>query len=389
MVGDGLFMLRKYLKKGKMVQILLFLLIVIPIFIVFPRFNLVAQNDSTGAIDTVNENIPFLNRYSDFITFDGNSIYFINNVNSFIPFLNFKKGLYKIDTKTNMITKIWDMCPICIKNDENYIYCILNDQYNYGIYKIKKSDNSISKISDESAWELSIFGNYIYYTKFVAHERLSKGSNNGEIFKMKIDGTQNIKLTNNFDGTDPRVGNSFDIYNGYLYYVSGFIDYDIGSKIGKINLATDINTFQNNSSVKATYFRIDNGWIYYLIGKDVSTWISSASNNDLYRIRVDGTDKQKLLENIESFNVLNNILYYVPYDKNVINPCIIKCNVDGSDKSVLNVSVRGISGGLYSGIWLNGNKVYFIGRKYGDTKSHMQLCSVSNNGSDFKEYHIN
>jgi len=135
----------------------------------------------------------------------------------------------------------------------------------------------------------------------------------------------------------------------------------------------------------------DNGKKKEILARDISysnitateDWIYYNKNNMLYRIKLDGSTKEKISEkNIINYQIVGNKMYYI-YEKDT-DMFIAKMKLDGSDNK--RIAKKEMQEGRYISLYVKGNKVYYILQK--DTDNYEQeyyLCRMNKNGEKVKE----
>ncbi|MHB1653906.1 MAG: cell wall-binding repeat-containing protein [Desulfitobacteriaceae bacterium] len=168
--------------------------------------------------------------------------------------------------------------------------------YSGKIYKIKTDGTENTKLSDDNARDITVIGDWIYYytSKFAPVDQIDEPG----IYKMRTDGTGKVKLTNLGD-----TGFIKDITDSYIFY------YDTGSAY-RINRDGSGKTQIINGSFMV-YGTKD--WIYYIVG-DFTT------SNQLYKTRLDGSEKTVLYDGAPIgtwLNVSNDYIYFAGMPPNI------------------------------------------------------------------------
>lgn len=185
-----------------------------------------------------------------------------------------------------------------------------SDKYDDGIYKIKTDGTDKVKITDDKAAFINVVGNWIYYCN------LSNGDykTNNKLYKIKVDGTEKTKLTN-------EMTSNINVINDWIYYLNWIDEGDYYEtslckiKIdgtSRVEIIDECNTFVYN-----------NEWVYYINSKDERLYKLNTKNNDDILI-VDARVKE--------FNINGDWIYYV---KNDDFENMYKIKVDGSSNALL------------------------------------------------------
>lgn len=246
--------------------------------------------------------------YEDgFVAKEKNNKKFVNYIKSYL--YNKKYIMIFVLIIAFTITGIWfskicskpqskyeeDSCYKAFVKDNNYIY------YSYfsyngiselmgkrGIYKVGVNSSDIVKISDEPAYSLNLYKNDIYYINV----------DDQKIYRIKKDGSGINRIS-----SDEAV--SLIVDNGFVYYRNTGIE-DEDSAIFRMKL--DGSDKKLLSQDVLTYNIVGN-YIYYS---------SRTSLGDVYRIKTDGTHREKVCK-------INGILKYIKddyiyYSMSVENP---------------------------------------------------------------------
>ncbi|WP_379128482.1 DUF5050 domain-containing protein [Paenibacillus sp. sgz500958] len=198
------------------------------------------------------------------------------------------------------------------------------------IYKIRTDGTGLKQLNDYNPWtwnparNLTLIGNWIYY-----------GSND-QINKMLTDGTKDQIVFQ-----DPEM-RTFFVSNGWIYYV--FMDKDAQSGIKKVKiggtqsqLVVRMDTFNSKMSVKGD-------WIYY------------AAMDGFYRIKNDGTGNMLLTTGTDAV-LLGDSVYYVDSDGDGFS--MYRMKEDGSGKQrMMSVIDNGYSSGNEA--QMLGSNLYYI-----------------------------
>ena len=233
-----------------------------------------------------------------------------------------------------------------VAEDNDWIY-YANSSENNTLYKINKSDSTKIKLSDlEWVSHINVLEGWIYF--FSAQNEDSMGY----IHRIRTDGTDLQKITTSNDIF--RVSNNGWIYfkdmmpanngNGYFkikhdgthrqiimsdeyYYHTPIIENDyILYTFGDSTQLVLYNLINNSNSIITTdihtifnYILVDD-WIYYQNGI-----------NKIYKMKLDGSDKSEVIDNVGIFNLNKDYIYFTNSDN-----YIYRMNMDGSNIQQLN-----------------------------------------------------
>jgi ankyrin repeat protein len=161
------------------------------------------------------------------------------------------------------------------------------------------------------------------------------GSDNDSIHKMRIDGSDDVKI--NKESSD------------YLNVIGDWIifrNWNDSQRIHRININGGESKRVHDKGTSMV--KVIDEWIYYQ-GK---ICFETNEHNNLYRVKLDGTMEQRIGEFKDSFDVYDDRIYYVGYEDEDFK--IFCMRPDGSDKQIVYDDKACSLLGIYKG-WL-----YFI-----------------------------
>ena len=233
----------------------------------------------------------------------------------------------------------------------------------YYYYKIDADGREIGELRQfpHAGSGYSVVGDWVYYTDYSATSYL---------YRMRVDGTEGARLNSDISIHAIAVGdwiyyqNNRD--NGYIYRMR-----TDGTMKTRLNDDIQVDGDADGRPVGNNSFMIVAGeWIYYLktIGKE-----SDSAGSDLYRIRVDGTGKTHLTNDIDRFDVSGDFIYYI----NVTDDCLYKAKLDGTAGALIGDGIRA------EYVTVVGDWIYYISadngfiyRVHTDGSGMMQLNDV-------------
>jgi hypothetical protein len=238
-----------------------------------------------------------------------------------------------------------------------------NSLYNNEIFRIKLDRSKIEQLTHETAMQMCIIKDYIYFT------------NPGGLKKIKIDGSELITIYS-LDGETAFF--SFD--ENYLYLlVEPFNNNPATSHVRGINNARLTKLYRMNydgSDIKlltekdslASFIPYEN-YIYYINTKDQS----------LYKMKNDGTKKVKLLnESINTFNISEDSIFYTIYPE---SKKIYKVDLEGKKKSEITKNLEVTEFEYIIQFSIIGDSIYFYTHHY---RRGLALIRIKKDGSLIK-----
>lgn len=144
--------------------------------------------------------------------------------------------------------------------------------------------------------EITIYKDNIYYTQ--SYPSRNRKYDQGEIYKITKDGKDKTIFSNNKleVGAWLPLSTSYNIFNGYLYFIKGYLSSGLGEEVDKINLTSkQQDSIFNNVPMYVCNIKIDNDWLYYTIGTNDDPSRFTAVVKDLYRIKLDGSSNEKIV----------------------------------------------------------------------------------------------
>ena len=269
-----------------------------------------------------------------------------------------------------------------VTEDKDAIYY---NKYENGIVKVK--NNKEYQITNETAYAMQSVGDYIYY--------LTKGENNSLLIKK-------VKTNGDDKKTIKEIQTSiskFYIIDNYLYYAS------TGTQFGIVKIALDTNSETLICEEKIVDFAVTQNGIYYtddfgylasmnlggtdqkvLLNDEITEiqiygeWIYyyNQSENCLNKIKIDGSEKEKVSDKVNSyiFNVYKDKIYF--YDSENSNISSISTN-DKNLKVIIEIKTNKTKINLTT----NG-ELYYLNASNGDNNIY-QMYRISTNGAKLNE----
>lgn len=197
-----------------------------------------------------------------------------------------------------------------------------------GIYRCSRKGQNVTSIAKVTSDGLLLLGNFLYYTEFAE----GNGNSGNALVTLHTVTTNGENDTMIADG-HPQLGT---IYNGLLYYSSmesnyTLCSYDPSSQF--LGVALEQSMYQPI---------IQNGIVYYM---DV---------HDNYSLKAyalyDGSVQTIVSERVDSFNVLDNIIYYQNCDPD--NYALKRIHTDGTGEEIVRT-------GVFHNINMTSEYVYF------------------------------
>ena len=223
-------------------------------------------------------------------------------------------GLWKMKKDGTKKTLISDMTYARYLNVVGkWIYYV--NSIDNKIYKITTNGKDKTKLADERVGYMKVVKDWIYF-QCVTFDTSGTGySSDGPLYRMKIDGTNKVEMTNH--------SGSFVVQGDYIYYIKS----ENSSTGTMVRMKTDGSEETEISTDRIMNFNVSDGWIYYG---------SYDEDGRLCRIKVDGTDKQYLGEGtfISDIHFVEDWIYYTETLKYNFG-LLYKMKKDGSSKTQL------------------------------------------------------
>ena len=296
----------------KKTVLLTFIIIIIVFGFYFTKFTFADKNLNKNQAGNTNGNL--IN--NGFVCEQGDWIYYSGESDGFGAL--FMK-LFKFDTVNKTRLKLNDDSATNINIVGNWLYycnlseCKIGPGGYCNVYKIKLDGSMRTKLNDINSFFINVVGDWIYFNNKNAGEQL---------WKAKTDGTNLFKLSE-----EPSY--NINIIGDWIYYCSG-------DKILKIK--TDGSNRKILASEKVKKMVVDSDWIYF---------VNQGDGNKLYKIKTNGTNKSKVNnDNTVNINIKNGFIYYVADDR-----YMYKMKLDGTDRKDFPL--------FCSGINIIGNWIYY------------------------------
>lgn len=212
-------------------------------------------------------------------------------------------------------------------------------------YRIFKYDNGkTQQISTNSAYDLTILGNSIYYMKMDYLAREDGSAQVGSLWKIDLDGSNEKQVLKD---------NIYTVTSDdkYIY----FTGYDFGDNIMRIKPGGKPEVFiKDCKTFKVVY---NDGWLYYVKNKDHNIMRINANTKEQQKVVDERADPESGL----LFMIYDNTILMPTYDANW-QSIVIKVDINTSKETVLpyDKSYLGVSknGTLYYRDW-DKDKIFF------------------------------
>lgn len=166
---------------------------------------------------------------------------------------------------------------VVIFGDRAYFTAVYPDAA--GLYSIKTDGTAKTKLADGDLHNVSISDGWVYYTSTTS---LSEDDEKIELFMIKTDGSQNIKV---FDGVA-----CAEAKNGWIYYINSNDE----SKLYRMDLGGSGREMLLGDNVESFY--VYKNYVYY-------TCITGSCT--IYRANTDGTNVVRIADIPDSSSLLN------------------------------------------------------------------------------------
>ncbi|MCL2577698.1 MAG: DUF5050 domain-containing protein [Defluviitaleaceae bacterium] len=175
------------------------------------------------------------------------------------------------------------------------------------LYRMSVDGEIHERISNINAGSISVSDGWIYY---------ADRDDNHMVYRIRPDGTERMRLSSG--GARGKI----IVDDGWVYY-SDFSG-DISIYKIRIDGSEHQRVVERSSYNGADYeFNIFDGWVYY----------SSYLSDGIYRIRNDGTDRQRISDGFgREINIIGDWIYYRPgYDADIFSP-LYRMRKDGTER---------------------------------------------------------
>lgn len=189
---------------------------------------------------------------------------------------------------------------------DGWIYYLITNTprtNNYNLYKMRADGTERIKLIDARVGSFYVADGWIYF---------SNGADNGAIYKMKTDGSEKVKLSS--DASYYAI--NIIVADGWIYWID--INKHYSTFYGEIwrmrTDGTEQQQFRDPANIgysHACSMAVVNGWIYYIhrLGSSVSGINWNAGY--LSKMRTDGTSRSRIHEAvIDFYTVENDWIFY-------------------------------------------------------------------------------
>lgn len=245
-------------------------------------------------------------------------------------------SLYVMNSDTTNIKKVHDDKVAYINVDENYIYYVRANNTrennsgsilmfnNTGVYRINQNGENLLSITSNPGSYLSLMGNFLYFQLYDVNTGLF-------LYRYKIDGSMERLLLKDAVIPSAMIDNS-------LYYAG----YTGNHNINKLDLSSF--TTRTHQEGNFAYPIIQENYIYYIDMED---------NYSINRMRLDGAEKTRLVDQrCSTYNITNSGKYLYYQVDDLENSGISRLNMKTMETEL-------ILEGNYKQIHVTDNYVFF------------------------------
>ena len=249
-----------------------------------------------------NQTIRDFHESAECVNIVGDYIYYINYIDKKLRRVKLDQSEYKVLSSDNF---------------SNNRYAIYNGWIFYGntsdgekLYKMKIDGTGKIKLSDDIAYTLQVVDDYVYF-----------GSKNSNLIKVKIDGTNKLTIAQSITGNQK-------IIDGWVYYVefNNPKNASEGNRIVKVRIDGTEKTYLSDYGVNIAIVERVGDWIYY------------GNDGNICRVRIDGTDNITFA-NINGYilQIRDGWIYYTNYQEEdkFGNNMLYKMKVDGTENQIV------------------------------------------------------
>jgi putative cell wall-binding protein len=261
----------------------------------------------------------------------GDWIYYSNN------------GLYKINKNGTGKKQVSSDQALFVNVVGDWVYYLKvseDENESNKIYKVRTDGTGKTKVVDDICFYVTVAGDWIYY--------MNATSPKGEgIYKVRTDGKLNTKLVSANFAYD------ISVSGDWLYYSLGEFYDDVQSEINRIKIdGTSKQNIYNCDDLDGGFMGtiVSGDWVYFMDAKPNDT------QDDLfyriYKTKKDGSGKAEMVleDQVLDYNVYDGWIYYLSDEE---NPELYKVKIDGTEKTKLNTSGTAL-------INIAGDWIYYI-----------------------------
>ncbi len=237
--------------------------------------------------------------------------WFLNVVDDWIYYSNADDNhrLYKIRTDGTQRTQLSEDEAVFINVVDGWIYYTYIEQH--GIYKIRTDGTQRTHISEDDANFMNVVDNWIYYSDY----------STGNIYKISTDGTQRILISE--DEAD-----FINVVDGWIYYVNNNGIFKISTEEKK---PKTIQILKPDPDPKGgsgySHINVQGEWIYFL---NYNENIDYTGTGKIFKIRTDGRNLTKITDDrYVLLYILHDTIY--AYDNNQL----FRIRTDGTDRQLV------------------------------------------------------
>lgn len=264
--------------------------------------------------------------YAKGINVVGNCIYYQNTTNQ-----GGGDGLWKLDlteaedTDTALLSLDTKASQYIFVVEDWIYYLVQSADQDAGIWRIKADCTNKEKIyynPNTTISSINVQDDWIYFINTTTNKV-------DGIFKMKVDGTNVELLFEAFRESMPSSGaiDEMFVIDDWIYYYNSFVGIDDGP--GFYRMKTDGSDRQLVFAVETSSNSLSNiseNWIYYFAG--------TGDNKELHKVSLDGTEEVLVCNAAEIRNIciIDDWIYYLKER----NPAgLYRMKLDGTDKQLV------------------------------------------------------
>ncbi len=230
---------------------------------------------------------------------------------------NINGGIYRIKTDGTGRKRIYPYSSSHINVQGKWVYFI-NRFFGSQIYKVSIEGTGATRIINDFANNLNVQNDWIYYT----HKREKS------LYRARIDGSDRQMITDNPSWNIQLIADDLYYYND----LNGLI-YSMKTD-GTHQRAINFEHVRNDPLITAGFGNISNGGLVAAKGEWLYYCCPIENKYHIYKIHIDGTQKQKLTSDCASgLNIVGDWLYYL--NRIGRTDYIYKIKTDGTGRTAL------------------------------------------------------
>ncbi|WP_282942723.1 DUF5050 domain-containing protein [Paenibacillus sp. RC67] len=205
---------------------------------------------------------------------------------------------------------------LAVKDNWIYMNPVRSSGGPHRLVKAKWDNSDQMELSTDNAMSINVAGDWLYYI-------VSEPYKSNEIYKIQTDGTRRTLVTHT-------AGKQLWVQDGYLYFLKN-VQPNKSEDDGKVQGHAGISRMSMDGTNEQELFADPGVLDFYLHTDQIYFRTVNNGENNLYMMNADGSKKQLLRDDVTSYIIVDDWIYYMQDQKQ-----LRKISMDGSTDIALN-----------------------------------------------------